>query len=47
LKLCLRSCKVDEFLERKLAIVDDQVVDNCLPISKKFEKQHAKLFPAT
>jgi len=47
LKLCLRSDKVDKFLERELAIVDDQVVEYCPPISEKLEKQHAKLFPAT
>jgi len=47
LKLCLRSREVDEFLERELAIVNDQVVNNCLPISEKLEKQHVKLFFAT
>jgi len=47
LKLCLRSGEIDEYLERELVIVDDQVVDNCPPISEKLEKQHAKLFPAT
>jgi len=46
LKLCLRSGEVDEFLERELAIVDDQVVDNGPPISEELKKQHTKLFPA-
>jgi len=47
LKLCLRSGEVNEFLERELAIVDDQAVVNYPSVSEKLEKQHAKLFHST
>ena len=46
LKLSLRTGEVDYFLERELSIIDDQVIDSCLPISEKCEKLHAKRFPS-
>ena len=42
LKLFLRSGDIDEFFERELAMVDDQVADICSPISESYEKLHAK-----
>jgi len=36
LKLSLRTGEVDEFLKRELAMIEDQVAENCSPISKKF-----------
>jgi len=44
LKLSLRLSETDEFLERELAMIDDQVAKNCPPISEKFEKLYAKLY---
>ena len=47
LKLFLRSGDIDEFFERELAMVDDQVADICPPISESYEKLHTKRFPPT
>ena len=47
LKLFLRSDDIDEFFERELAMVDDQVADICPPISESYEKLHTKRFPST
>lgn len=38
LKYILRSGDFDDFLERKLAMIDDQVADACPPISDHFQK---------
>ena len=43
LKYILRSGDFDEFLERELAMIDDQVADLCPPISDHFQKlYHSK-----
>ena len=44
LKLSLRTGEVDNFLERELSIIDDQVIDSCPPISENYKKLHAKQF---
>ena len=44
LKLSLRSGDIDEFLERELATVDDQVADLCPPISESYRKLYVKLY---
>ena len=37
LKYILRSGDFDDFLERELAMIDDQVADACPPISDHFQ----------
>ena len=41
LKYILRSDNFDDFLEKELAIIDDQVADACLPISDQFQKLYS------
>lgn len=41
LKYILRSGDFDEFLERELAMVDDQVADGCPPISDQLSKLYS------
>ena len=38
LKYIFRSDNFDDFLERELAMIDDQVADACPPISDHFYK---------
>lgn len=44
LKLSLRSGEIDEFLERELAMIDDQVADSSPPLSDKIVKLYSKQF---
>ena len=44
LRLSLRSGVNDDFLERELSMIDDQVADICPPISERLIKLHAKTF---
>ena len=41
LKYILRSDDFDDFLEKKLAMIDDQVADACPPISDHFQKLYS------
>ena len=41
LKYILRSGDFDDFLERKLDMIDDQVPDACPPISDHFQKLYS------
>ena len=44
LKLCLRSGKIDEYLEKELATLDDQIAEMCPPISDSYQKSYCKVY---
>jgi len=39
-----RAATAEWNLERELAMIDDQVAENCPPVSEKFEQLYAKLY---
>lgn len=47
LKYILRSGDFDDFLERELAMIDDQVAESCPAISDQYKKDYLKRFSST